>query len=252
MDLCGRDHGVLIFFFVKTMFLKDRKYNLIKGIYSFIDENTLAGDNLKYKKIYDRISWAYNLSQRFFFRIKFGGEKKFREPFLSELTIRDNDKVLEVSTGTGNNFRFLNKKAVYTGVDISMKMLLQAKKHLKRWKVKATLVHCEGENLPFEDNYFDVVFHCGGINYFNDKQKAILEMIRVAKQETKLLIVDETDKLVRENYRKNPFLKGGFSDADKASVPVNLIPKEMTGIRSEIICKGMMYKLTFIKPKQYE
>ncbi|UKJ06061.1 class I SAM-dependent methyltransferase [Solitalea lacus] len=125
----------------------------------------------------------------------------------------------------------------------------QAKKHLRKWGIKSTLVHCEGEALPFEDEYFDVVFHCGGIYYFNDKQRAILEMTRVAKPGTKLLIVNETDKLVRENYQKNPVLKGKFNDSGKATIPTDLVPQEMLSIKSEIICKGLMYKLTFIKPK---
>ncbi len=133
-------------------------------------------------------------------------------------------------------------------MDISIGMLRQANKHLKKWKVKATLIHAEGENLPFKDEYFDVVFHCGGINYFNDKQKAIFEMIRVAKPGTKLLIVDEMDKLVRESYQKNPILKGKYQEASKAFIPTDLVPKEMTEIRAEMICKGLMYKLTFIKP----
>ena len=232
------------------MFLKDREYKFTDGIYSFIDEKHLSGDNLKYSKLYNKIAWTYNWSQRLFFWLKYGGEQKFREPFLCELGIKDTDRILEISTGTGDNFRFLNKRAEYCGVDISMGMLRQAKKHLKRWKIKSTLVHCEGENLPFEDEYFDVVFHCGGINYFNDKQKAILEMIRVAKSGTKLLIVDETDKLVRENYQKNPVLKGNYAEADKAVIPIEFVPKEMTEIKSEIICKGLMYKLTFIKPEK--
>ncbi|MGC3979367.1 MAG: methyltransferase domain-containing protein [Paludibacteraceae bacterium] len=74
----------------------------------------------------------------------------------------------------------------------------------------STLVHCEAESLPFEDASFDVVFHCGELNYYNDKQKAITEMIRVTKPGTKILIVDETDKLVKENYQKNPKLKGAL------------------------------------------
>lgn len=234
------------------MFLADKKYKLNNGIYSFINETLLTGDNLKYKILYDKIAWAYNLSQRLYFLFKFGGERKFREPFLRELNIKGTDKVLEISVGTGDNFRFLNKQAEYVGVDISMGMLRQAKRHLKRWKIKSTLVHCEGESLPFENEFFDVVFHCGGINFFNDKQKAIQEMIRVAKSGTKLLIVDETDKLVRENYQKNPFLKGKFKEPDKATIPTELIPKEMTDIKSEIICKGLMYKLTFIKPIKTE
>ena len=227
---------------------KENGFKLINGIYSFIDEKELTGDNLKFNRLYNRIAWAYNFSQRVYFWLKFGGERKYREPFLKELTIEDGHKVLEVSTGTGDNFRFLNKKAEYYGADISLGMLKQAKRHLKRWRVNAKLFHCEGEDLPFEDNYFDVVFHCGGINFFNDKQRAINEMVRVAKPGTKLMIVDETDKLVRENYQKNPFIKGEYGDAEKAQIPIDLVPSHMQNIESEIICKGYMYKLTFIKP----
>lgn len=231
------------------MFKAEKKDNfkLNDGIYSFIIEKNLTGDNLKYNKLYSKIAWSYNFSQRIYFWLKFGGEKKFREAFLCDLIINDTDKVLEISTGTGDNFRFLNKNANYFGLDISMAMLKHAKKHLKRWKIKSVLIHAEGEDLPFEDNYFDVVFHCGGINYFNDKQKAITEMIRVAKPGTKLMIVDETEKLVRENYQKNPIIKSEYLEADKAEVPIRLIPKEMKNVVSEIICNGLMYKLTFTK-----
>jgi ubiquinone/menaquinone biosynthesis C-methylase UbiE len=232
------------------MFKQDKQdqFRIVDGIYSFINENDLTGDNQKYNKLYNRIAWFYNFSQRIFFRIKFGGERKFREPFLKELTIKDSDKVLEISTGTGDNFRFLNKNAQYFGLDISMGMLKQAKIHLKKWKINSVLVHGEGEDLPFEGNFFDVVFHCGGINFFNDKQKAINEMIRVAKPGTKLLIVDETDKLVKENYQKNPFIKSDYTDSGSAKIPIDLIPQGMLNVQSEIICKGLMYKLTFIKP----
>jgi ubiquinone/menaquinone biosynthesis C-methylase UbiE len=231
------------------VFLTDRQnYKFVNGIYSFIDEKALTGDNLKYNKLYNRVAWLYNVSQRFYLWLKFGGENKFRESFLSELEIKNTDKVLEICTGTGDNFRFLNKQAIYFGVDFSMEMLKQAKKHVKKWSVNATFVHCNGENLPFKDEYFDVVLHCGGINFFVDKQKSIKEMIRVAKSGTKLLIVDETDKLVRENYQKNPLIKKHYAEAEKATIPIGLIPTDMMDVKSEIICKGLMYKLTFIKP----
>ena len=48
------------------------------------------------------------------------------------------------------------------------------------------------EELPFADNTFDIVFHNGGINFFNDKALTISEMLRVAKAGNKLLIADET------------------------------------------------------------
>lgn len=230
------------------MFLKDKTYGINNGIYSFIDEAVVSGDNLKSVKLYDKIAPYYTFIQFPYFLLKYGSERKFREQFLNELQIKDSDVVLETSVGTADNIRFLNKRAEYTGLDISLGMLRQAKKNLKRWKIKSTLVHCEAENLPFEDAYFDVVFHCGGLNYFNDKQQAILEMIRVAKPGTKILIVDETSKLVADVYQKNPILKGHFGDAAKAAVPIHLIPAEMKDVRSEIVCKGTIYKLSFIKP----
>ncbi len=43
-------------------------------------------------------------------------------------------------------------------------------------------------------------------------------------------------------------IKKEFKDADKARIPVDLVPAEMKEISLEIICKGLMYKITFIKP----
>lgn len=219
---------------------------LIDGIYCFIHLHQLKGDNLKFAKLYNRISWIYNFSGRIFYWLKFGGEKKFREEFLKELNIKVGDLVLETSVGTGDNFKFLNKNAVYFGVDISFNMLKKAQQHLKRWGMIATLVNCEAENLPFTDNAFDVVFHCGGINFYNDKQQAIDEMIRVAKPGTKILIVDETEKTVKEIYRKNLHKK--FYDADKAFAPIEFIPKNMLNVDAKIICNGYMYAVSFQKP----
>lgn len=174
--------------------------------------------------------------------------KKFREDFLSFLDIQDQDLVLETSTGSADNFRFLNKNATYCGVDISVNMLKKAKSHMKKWNLKGALINCEAEKLPFKDNIFDVVFHCGGINFYNNKQAAIKEMIRVAKPGTKILIVDETEKTVREIYHKTHSQE--FYDIDKTEIPVDYIPKHMKNIQYKLVCKGYMYALTFEKPFQ--
>ena len=94
----------------------------------------------------------------------------------------------------------------FVGADISIGMLKQCKKKYSR-KTNLTLVNCCGEDLPFKDNQFDIVFHVGGINFFNDKELAVKEMIRVAKPNTKLLIADETTDYIDKQYRKNFFSK---------------------------------------------
>lgn len=43
-----------------------------------------------------------------------------------------------------------------------------------------------------------MVFHIGGINFFNDKGKAVVEMIRVAKPGAKIYVGDEKKKLIEE------------------------------------------------------
>jgi ubiquinone/menaquinone biosynthesis C-methylase UbiE len=37
------------------------------------------------------------------------------------------------------------------------------------------------ERLPFADRTFDVVFHVGGINFFDQPAVAVREMVRVAR-----------------------------------------------------------------------
>ncbi len=62
-----------------------------------------------------------------------------------------------------------------------------------KWKLGVTLFKGTAERLPFQNEVFDVVFHFGGINFFNDKAAVIREMIRVAKPGIKFVIGDENE-----------------------------------------------------------
>jgi ubiquinone/menaquinone biosynthesis C-methylase UbiE len=218
---------------------------IINGINTFIDINSLSGENKKFSELYNKIAPFYNISQKIFYKIKFGGENNFRNDFLKHIIVNDNNLVLETSVGTADNFYYMNKKAKYYGVDISIKMLKMAKKHSKKWNVNSELVCCEAENLPFNDNVFDVVYSCGGFNFYNDKQKALLEMIRVAKTGSKIFIIDETEKTVKNIYKNVPGKE--LYNIENANMPLNLIPKKMENIKGEIVCKGYMYIISFNK-----
>lgn len=226
----------------------EKIYEVEHGIAKFIKENEIEGSNKKYLKLYDKIARFYNFANKLYFLFKFGGERNYRQEFLSELEIVPNDRVIEISVGTADNFRFLPNNIHLYGLDISLGMLKQAKRHLKKWKMNADLFQGMAESLPFKDESFDVVYHVGGINYFSDKEKAIHEMIRVAKSGTKIVIVDETEKLVQGTYRKNPVTKNYYNNGKDISAPIQLIPKDMKEIRYKEICKGLMYCLTFRKP----
>jgi len=224
-------------------------YEIEQGILKFIKESDVEGNNKKYLQLYDKIARFYNLANKIYFLFKFGGEQNYRNQFLSELEIKPNDRVIEISVGTADNFRFLPNDIELFGLDISMGMLKQARRHLKKWGIEAELFQGMAEFLPFKDESFDVVYHVGGINYFSDKEKAIHEMIRIAKCGSKIVIVDETEKLVKETYRKNPVTKKYYNNDSDVIAPIHVIPQDMKDIKYREICKGLMYCLTFRKPQ---
>lgn len=225
----------------------ERTYPIKGGIPWFLEEKDIIGANLKYQKLYDRIAPLYNFSNKVYFHFKFGGEAKYRNQFLEELEIKRGDRVVEISCGTGDNFPFLPEGIQLFGLDISKRMLKSCKRNLKKWGLDAELFYGNAEELPFKDETFNVVYHVGGINFFNDKEKAIREMTRIAKPGSKIIIVDETDKLIETTYKKIPIVSDYFKETT-TSAPVDLIPSGMMEIKLRNICKDLMYCLSFRKP----
>jgi hypothetical protein len=74
-------------------------------------------------------------------------------------------------------------------------------------------------------------------------------MIRVARPGTKILIVDETEKVVSRQYRKNPLTRRYFAGRDQAvACPIDLVPTGMGEIEARQFAEGKPYCLTFRKP----
>jgi ubiquinone/menaquinone biosynthesis C-methylase UbiE len=222
-----------------------RRYPIRDGIAVFLQE--VSGPNRKYQTMYDRLAPGYDFAERLYYWISRKPDRRLE--FIPELEIPAGARVLEVSVGTGANLRFLRKDIEFFGLDLSWGMLHKCRRNLKRWRRDAHLFHGEGERLPFRGAVFDCVYHVGGINFFSDKARAITEMIRVAKPGTKIVIVDETEKVVRQQYRKNPLTRRFYAGAEKsASAPVELVPAGMREIQSRLITAGNEYCLTFRKP----
>ena len=174
-------------------------------------------------------------------------EARLRE-YLDELEVREGDRILEVSVGTGRNLRFFPRSAQIFGLDISRGMLKRCQHNAIKWKIDVTLFMGTAERLPFQDEVFDVVFHFGGINFFNDKVSAIREMIRVAKSGTKFVIGDENEALAQK-YEKLPVAGGFYGNRKQAiAAPVDLLPPEMKDVRVKDISGGDLYCLSFRKP----
>ena len=168
---------------------------------------------------------------------------------MSLLEVKPGDSVLETSVGTGLNFKYLPRGVKLSGLDLSAEMLANCQNNLRRWQMDADLYLGNAESLPFADSSFDVVFTCGGFNFFSDRAKAIREMIRVAKPGSHLMIEDETEEYVKSTYEKIPFTRIFYKNREAAvTVPIDLVPPEMEDIHVEMLKDGKFYAITFHKP----
>jgi ubiquinone/menaquinone biosynthesis C-methylase UbiE len=141
----------------------------------------------KWMLTYDRMALSYDIIMSYLFPLFSVGQEPYeRCTWVKRLRVGKGARVLDVSTGTGRNLPFLNRQIGPQGrivaMDISNGMLTYAKMELQR--ANASL-------LPYKENSFDAVIHVGGINTFDDKAKALNEMVRVAKPKARILIVDE-------------------------------------------------------------
>lgn len=226
-----------------------RRFPIRDGIPVFLSDGEVSGSNRKYQAMYDRFAPFYDLSTWLYSRWKgMNVEARLRE-YLDELEVTPASLVLEVSVGTGRNLKFLPREAEYVGLDISWGMLKRCRRNAARWKLDLSLCMGAAECLPFRDEAFDVVFHFGGINFFNDAAAAIREMIRVAKPGTKFVIGDENEALAAR-YEKLPVTERFYGGRKEAiAAPVDLLPPGMQEVRVKDIAGGDLYCLSFRKPR---
>jgi len=223
-----------------------KRYPLREGVPDFLD--SVTGQNKKYQELYDRIAKFYDPMFNLYRWLH--PRYDMRKELAEELEVPAAGRVLEVSVGTGANLPYLRADIEFFGLDLSWAMLGRCRKNLRKWNRAAELFHGEAEHLPFRDQVFDVVFHVGGINFFNDRAGSIREMIRVAKPGTKIAIADETEKVVKSNYERWPVLGKYFRGRIVAvSDPTEFVPRDMQEVRSRELFEGRLYCLTFRKPR---
>jgi len=89
-------------------------------------------------------------------------------------------RVLELATGSGSAVNFLPNNNHYTGTDISPGLLKIAVKRFRKAGFRNAAFYVTGaDDLPFEDNSFDVVLCILSLNFFGDVDKVLREVKRV-------------------------------------------------------------------------
>jgi ubiquinone/menaquinone biosynthesis C-methylase UbiE/uncharacterized protein YbaR (Trm112 family) len=226
-------------------------YSIVDGIPHFINSQALNGFNRRFSRLYDWFSWGYRAFSKIAFAYIGMDEATGRREITDRLDPRGG-RVLEVSVGPGVNLPYLVNRADVCevfGLDISLGQLQRCQSYVakKGWGVDLFLGN--GEQLPFQDEAFDGVFHVGGINFFNNKKAAIDEMIRVAKPGVRILIADETEKGAQGYEKFIPGFKKSFGGKRKEiAAPIDLVPAGMLERHVFDVWKGWLYCIEFRKP----
>ncbi len=127
-----------------------------------------------------------------------------------------------------------------------------AEKNCRNGAGTARLFQGEASRLPFRAEVFDCVFHVGGINFFSDPNRAIREMIWVAKPGTKIVISDETEDVVTQQLPEESYHEGILSARQRTvRCPIDLVPEEMQEIQGARNRRRQALLPTFRKPQPW-
>jgi phosphatidylethanolamine/phosphatidyl-N-methylethanolamine N-methyltransferase len=128
------------------------------------------------EKVYNRYSRFYDL---IFGKVFHSGREM--APMLLEL--KPQMKLLEVGVGTGLSLPMLPKNINITGVDLSEKMLAQARKRIETEQLQRNvqLLKMDATHLQFPDDSFDRVLAAYFISCVPDPVQVISEMKRVCR-----------------------------------------------------------------------
>jgi ubiquinone/menaquinone biosynthesis C-methylase UbiE len=130
----------------------------------------------------------------------------------AQFTRYQGKRVLEVGVGAGTDFtQWVRAGAVAYGIDLTEQAIKHVKKRLEVYGLVAADVRVgDAENLPYEDETFDLVYSFGVIHHSPDTEKALREIIRVTKKngDVKLMLYNRRSLVAYLLYLKYGLFAG--------------------------------------------
>jgi demethylmenaquinone methyltransferase/2-methoxy-6-polyprenyl-1,4-benzoquinol methylase len=144
------------------------------------------------ESMFDSIAWRYDFLNHF---LSFGIDRMWRRKAIRIISRNyKNPDILDVATGTADlaiTAMRINPVRI-TGIDISQKMLEIGREKIQRngYSAKIELLHGDSENIPFNDDLFDVSMVAFGVRNFSDPLKGLTEMKRVTRNGGMILVLE--------------------------------------------------------------
>ena len=146
------------------------------------------------KEVFDNVANKYDLMNDL---MSFGLHRIWKQIFINKIKIGKKNKILDLGSGTGDIiFEILKKEEKITKrenqiilSDPNIKMIKEAFKKINAIKK----VHCianYAEELPFKNNYFDLVTMSFSLRNTYNLNKTIKEINRVLKKNSKFLCLE--------------------------------------------------------------
>ena len=155
-----------------------------------------SGKKEQIKHMFDNIAPKYDFLNHF---LSFGTDRIWRNKVYKILAKQfSNSKktklILDIATGTGDLAIELSKikNVKITGIDISDKMLLKAKKKVckKNLTNKINFIRLDAENMDSIESKFDAITVAFGVRNFENLQKGLKEINRVLKKEGVFIVLE--------------------------------------------------------------
>jgi ubiquinone/menaquinone biosynthesis C-methylase UbiE len=164
------------------------------------------------------------------------------QAFVDRLSLRPGQLVLDAAAGSGNlTIPAARTGASVTGLDLVDSLLSAAKRWAAREGVAVTLDLGNVEELPYEDDRFDVVMSMFGVMFASRPDKVVAELARVTRPGGRVVLANWT----RQGFIGRMLAMHGAVVPPPAEIPSPLLWADEAVLRERF--DERTWKLTFTR-----
>ncbi|MEQ8791562.1 MAG: class I SAM-dependent methyltransferase [Pirellulaceae bacterium] len=234
-----------------------RGFSVKAGVPDFVYPDRLSEVESQTQREYDQVAERiYDAALDWQFQALYEDEEAVRELMIDMCQLKPNARVLEIGCGTGrDSFRLARRLGEHGALymqDLSPNMVYTCRDRMRQYDQQMNF-SCDlqyfvsnGAYLPFDDGFFDVVFHFGGFNQFGDLPRAAEEFARVTKLGGRVLYGDES---VGPWLRGTEFegIVGTNNPLFRSPLPLETIPVCARDVTVRWIMGNCFYVIAFTK-----